>query len=314
MASSKKIIENAAQMLRLKFDNQRSVAYGVYSNYTMIINGIAGNRQHIRVSLCASCNGVPINPGYMNASVRLPDKVQCSFDKFRTNLMFPVSGNVDNNVNKVVEIVRFMVDFFITNGCVNCDERGIIGFTSVYAMKGNYVLLTDESARILYASIVQDSKQEIQKSENYIGGIIGALLGAVVGALLILLIARMGRIATISGILMGIAIVFGYKKLGKKFSKISIVICALISVIMTYLTFRLDATIDLYSAFQDYNYNVTFSYCFTNTKWMYEMADSMSAYNHDLFLMMLVGVGGTLVALWLEYSNQKTQFEMYKLN
>lgn len=314
MASSKKIIENAAQMLRLKFDSQRSVAYGVYSNYTMIINGIAGNRQHICVSLCASCNGVPINPGYMNASVRLPDKVQCSFDKFRTNLMFPVSGNVDNNVNKVVEIVRSMVDFFIANGCVNCDERGIIGFTSVYAMKGNYVLLTDESARILYASIVQDSKQEIQKSENYIGGIIGALLGAVVGALLILLIARMGRIATISGILMGIAIVFGYKKLGKKFSKISIVICALISVIMTYLTFRLDATIDLYSAFQDYNYNVTFSYCFTNTKWMYEMADSMSAYNHDLFLMMLVGVGGTLVALWLEYSNQKTQFEMYKLN
>lgn len=314
MASNKKIIENAAQLLRLKFDEKRIVAYGVYSNYSFVINGILGNRQRICISVCACCNGAPVNPAYMNGGVSLPDKVQCSVDKFKTSLVFPVAGNLDSNVNKIADIVRKITDYFIENGCVNCDEAGVVGFTSVYSVKGKYALLTDESAKMLYASLLKESKQEIEKSENYAGGIIGAWLGAFAGALLILLIARMGKIVILSGFVMGFAIVFGYEKLGKKFSKISIVICLFISIVMTYLTFRLDMAIILYKLYEDNNFDISFSYCFSNAKRMYETIGSMSAYNHDFLVMMLVGVGGTLLTAWAGYAGQKIKFEMYRLS
>lgn len=116
-----------------------------------------GNRQRICISVCACCNGAPVNPAYMNAGVSLPDKVQCTVDKFRTRLIFPIAGNLDNNVNKILDIVRTVTDFFIANGCVNCDERGVIGFTSVYSVKRDYALLTDVSAQTLYLSLKRDS-------------------------------------------------------------------------------------------------------------------------------------------------------------
>lgn len=313
MASGKKIIENAAQLLRLKFDEKRIVAYGVYSNYSFVINGILGNRQRICISVCACCNGAPVNPAYMNGGVSLPSQVQCSVDKFKTSLVFPVAGNLDSNVNKIADIVRGIADYFMANGCVNCDEAGVVGFTSVYSVTGKYALLTDESAKVLYASLLKESKQEIGKSENYAGGIIGALLGAFAGALLFLLVARLGKIATICGIVMGVAIVFGYEKLGKKFSKVSGVICVLISIVITYLVFRLNAAIIFYKLFEEQNYDMAFLYCFKNIRWMYETAGSISAYNHDFLCMMLVGVGGTLFAIWVEYTSQKTKYEMYRL-
>lgn len=313
MASGKKIIGNAAQLLRLKFDEKRNVAYGVYSDYSFVINVITGNRQRICITVCACCNGSPVNPAYMNGGVSLPSQVQCSVDKFKTSLVFPIAGNLDSNVNKIADIIRKITDYFMENGCVNCDEAGVVGFTSVYALKGKYVLLTDGTAKEFYSSLLKESKQEIEKSENYAGGIIGALLGAFAGALLILLIARMGKIAALSGIVMGFAIVFGYEKLGKKFSKISMVICVLISVIMTYLAFRLNAAIILYELYEDYNFDTSFSYCFTNVRRMYETAGSMSAYNHDFLIMMIVGVGGTLFTSWAGYAGQKAKFEMYRL-
>lgn len=313
MASGKKIIGNAAQLMRLKFDEKRNVAYGVYSNYSFVINVITGNRQRICISVCACCNGSPVNPAYMNGGVSLPSQVHCSVDKFKTSLVFPIAGNPDSNVNKIADTVRAITDYFMENGCVNCDEAGVVGFTSVYSVAGKYVLLTDESAKVMYTSLLKESKQEIGKSENYAGGIIGALLGAFAGALLFFLVARLGKIATICGIVMGVAIVFGYEHLGKKFSKVSGVICVFISIVITYLVFRLNASIIFYKLFEEQNYDIAFSYCFKNTRWIYETAGSISAYNHDFLFMMLVGVGGTLFAIWVEYTSQKTKYEMYRL-
>lgn len=314
MATNQKIIGEAAEIFGLKFVKKKSLAYGVHRNYTMIMHGISSsNRPYIRISLCVSFQGNPIHPGYLQGYLQqtsLPDQVTCSTDRFRINILLQVNGNKDVNVNKIVESVRKIIDFVNTNGGINSDEMGVVGPTSVYSMKGNYTFLSDQSAGSVYTSIKKDSMNEAAKRENYLLGGLGAVIGSLAGVLLILLIARLGRVSSFSGVVMGIAVVFGYKKLANKFSKVSIVICTVVSILMTYLAFCLDAAIDLYQAFQG---DETFGYCFMHIKEIFSYTDSLDVYYHNLSLIMIVGIIGTIAAVWIEFSNQKKQFEIYKL-
>ena len=310
MVANSKIIAQAAQSLCMKKNEKQDVAYGVYNNFSVLIYGVTGNRPSIVMALCGSANGEPFKQEWL-AGAEFPKKVRCSLSQYRVNLSFPVAGNVDANVERVVESIQAITKLMNAYGCANCDERGIPGLSEAYSLKGNYVLLSQETAAAVYGSVQQGAQSEAVKNENYIGGIIGAILGSLVGAIVILLIAQLGRIATIGGIVMGIAIVFGYKKLGKKFSIFSVIICSAISVLMTYITCQLSAAIDIYKAWDG---SETLWYCFTHAKEIYEWADSLNAYNHNFILMMIVGVVGTIVAVCVEYSSQKQQFQMYKLD
>lgn len=314
MANCKKIIEDATLMLGLKYDKKASMAWGVHRGFTMTLETRnVSNQQQICIALCAGIQGAPIQSGYLQ-SVRLPDKVRCSTDSFRINMVFAVSGKHDDNVIKVAEATKMMIDFISGNGAVNCDEAGKAGSTAVWRVRGRYAFLSEELAEMVQAKISQNSAVEAEKKENYVLGIVGALLGSVAGGALILLIARLGIISWLCSIVMGLAVVFCYKKLAKKFSIFGFVVCTVVSIAMTFFVFNLDAAISLYQAFQDADMtDMTFGYCFQNVKLLYTLIDAMDTYNHNLILMMLAGIVGALGAGWMEYANQKEQFEMYKV-
>lgn len=313
MAAYKKILEDASQILGLKYDKKKLVAWGVHRGFTLMVEWIqASYQQQINISLCASAQGVPFPSGHLQ-SVRLPDKVSCLGESFRINMQFTMKGKRESNVEKITAAVRSMLDFIIANGGVNCDERGVADATSVWRVSGKYALLSRESAELLQTSISRNSAAEAEKKENYVLGSIGAVLGAVVGGMLVLLIARLGIISTVCSIVMGLVVVFGYKKLGKKFSKVSMVICILISTVMTFFVFNLNTAMDLYKAFQDASIDVPFDYCLTQAKNLCTLIEAEDTYYHNLILMMLAGVIGAIGASWMEYSNQKEQFEIYKL-
>ena len=71
-------------------------------------------------------------------------------------------------------------------------------------------------------------RENEQKSENVIGGIVGALLGSLLGALAIIVISRLGYVAAISGVIMGVCTLKGYEMLGGKFSKKGVLISCII--------------------------------------------------------------------------------------
>lgn len=314
MANSKKIVDDISQILVLQYDKQKKVAWGMHRNYMLLVEGVeAGRQEYINISMCASFSGAPIQQVLLH-DIRLPEKVNCAPAGYRINMQYAVSGKHDKNVEKAVDAVRALVDFVITNYGVNCDERGLTDKVDIWALQGKKVFLCEESAQSLNLSVSQASAAAAEKKENVLFGIIGGLIGSVVGIALILLLARLGIISAFCSAVMGFAVVFGYKTLGKKFSVVSMVLCAAIAIGMTYLAFRIDAAIDLYQVFENIpDYNMSFRQAMKDTKLWYEELGEMDTYNHNCIMMMLAGVAGAIGAVWVEHSSQKEQFEMYKL-
>lgn len=78
------------------------------------------------------------------------------------------------------------------------------------------------------------------KSEFVITGILGAIIGAAIGAAVIILLSRLGFIASISGFILAICTLKGYALLGRRFSMTGFVVCMTLIVITPYLADRLD--------------------------------------------------------------------------
>ncbi|MGN0435542.1 MAG: hypothetical protein ACI4D8_02805 [Wujia sp.] len=313
MASSKNIIKDAALLLLLKYDNKKGIAYGVHSGYTMLIVGVNNaGRPGICISLCASLNGEAT--GNLLNTASIPQGVNIQVNNYRINIVFPISGGVDRNSGIIVESVKAVCRVLVANQCRNCDERGVIDSTSVYKVKGVYVLLSEISAEPLFSNLSYSAAGEKSKEENYLMGTIGAIAGAFLVALIILFFARMGKIIAIIGVGLGFATVYGYEKLGKKFSGISMVICSVVAVGMTYLTFRTHVAMNLHKAFKEAaSIDADFKYCFKHAREWYDTLGKLDAYNHDFILLMLVGILGIIGAIWVEYSHNKEKYEMYKL-
>ena len=78
------------------------------------------------------------------------------------------------------------------------------------------------------------------KSEIVITGIIGAVIGAVIGAAVIILLSRLGFIASISGFILAICTLKGYELLGRRFSMTGLIVCLILIIVTPYIADRLD--------------------------------------------------------------------------
>lgn len=89
---------------------------------------------------------------------------------------------------------------------------------------------------------VQMPEAEIpaQKPENVVTGTVGALLGAAIGGAAIILLSRMGYVASISGLILAVCTLKGYELLGGRLSTKGIVISIVLMLAMPYLADRID--------------------------------------------------------------------------
>ena len=74
-----------------------------------------------------------------------------------------------------------------------------------------------------------------QKQENVLLGIVGAFLGSLVGVVVMVILDRIGFVASISGVVMTLGAVWGYNRFGKALSTKSMIICVIIVAAMIYI-------------------------------------------------------------------------------
>ena len=79
-----------------------------------------------------------------------------------------------------------------------------------------------------------------QKPENVLTGIVGALLGAAIGAGAIILLSRLGFVASISGFILAVCTLKGYELLAGRISAKGIVIGIILLLVTPYIADRLD--------------------------------------------------------------------------
>jgi len=94
------------------------------------------------------------------------------------------------------------------------------------------------------------------RGENVVLGTVGALLGALVGAALIAILAKIGYVASISGVVMAYLSLFLYTKFAGKLSVKGIIISIVIMVITVFVTEWLVYSIAFYKELKEYGYTL----------------------------------------------------------
>lgn len=105
---------------------------------------------------------------------------------------------------------------------------------------GAYLSLCDECFGTLRGQMEVSHGQYQARKESVVAGIVGALLGSLVGAAAIVLVSRLGYVASVTGLVMAVCTLLGYEKLGGKLTKKGVVICSVIMLAMTYVANQMD--------------------------------------------------------------------------
>lgn len=302
-----KVLKNVVANLGLHYDEKEKIAWGIYNGFMMSTGRLKINKQlHIYVSFCVSIQEAPIPAMYL-ANVKKPDKVRIIVEKFKISMWIPENGAHDDIVTKVIETVNAAIDYFHSIGAVNCDERGMVDIPSLWRVSGRVTFLCEESVESLKNAMGKETATKAEMKERYMATVLGTLLGALVGGLVTLLATRLGIMSCLCGIIMGIAVVWGYRKVAKKFSVVSMIICILISAVMTYFVYNLNMAIEVYQTFKEEGMaDITFRFCLRNV-------NTTSSYYLNLILMMLAGIGCVGAVSWTEYKGEKERLEMYQL-
>lgn len=90
------------------------------------------------------------------------------------------------------------------------------------------------------------STAELPARENVAMGTLGALIGAVLGGASIILLSRLGYIASLSGVLIAFATLKGYELLGKGMSRKGMVICFVLMAVTPFIAYNLDLVLQCY--------------------------------------------------------------------
>lgn len=102
----------------------------------------------------------------------------------------------------------------------------------------------------------QNAPAEIKAPENVVLGLIGALVGALLGGASIILLSRLGYIASVSGVLIAFGTLGGYKLLGKGMSKIGMMICIVLMLITPFAAYNLDLVLQLHEEIRGYGFTM----------------------------------------------------------
>lgn len=90
---------------------------------------------------------------------------------------------------------------------------------------------------------------EKTSQENFGMGVLGAFLGSLVGVVVIIVLSRLGIIAAVSGLVMSLAALKGYEKLGGVLTKRGVVVAVVLIVVMTFVADWVDWGIVVAEAF-----------------------------------------------------------------
>ena len=142
------------------------------------------------------------------------------------------------------------------------------------------------------SSTVQNTSN-VEKKENVLLGIVGGLIGSLAGVAAIVLLSRVGFVASIAGLVMAICTIKLYEKFAGSISKKGIIICIVITLLMTLLAENLAFAWQVVRELDAQGYKGDFFDIFFNLyKYMSEGYFNNSTYFTNLGLVYLFNVIG----------------------
>lgn len=146
--------------------------------------------------------------------------------------------------------------------------------------------------RLVVESTVNNNIKEV-KNENVFLGLIGGLIGSLAGVASIVLLSRIGFVASIAGLVMAICTIKLYEKFAGSISKKGIIICIVITLLMTLLAENISFAWQVVRELDAKGYKGDFFDIFFNLyKYMGEGYFNNSTYFTNLGLVYLFNIIG----------------------
>ncbi len=192
---------------------------------------------------------------------------------------------LDETLRRVVDFLRSRM---YVSGCMECGTTGVQ--VEPYFINDHRSLLCPECVEKVQMELEQQKAEIRARKSKLIPGFVGALLGAAIGAVIWILIAKLGYIAGLAGLVMGVLAMKGYEKLGDCLDVKGVLISLIVVIFGIYFANKVAWSWEAYDALKDYGY--TFFECYQDLDYILEVSELTASFTRD----MLVGYGLTL--LW----------------
>ena len=296
-----------ASELGLQFDEDSRSIYGTQSGYLLFLQETDVKNQ-FRLCVSVSFNGNPVDSEENELvwdefkSESLPNLSTLSINQYLVSFVVKGAMRKSKTIEKLQTLITDLVAFLETHHFVQvCAYSGQEGPVGLYQLGDSIFLINEESYQLLKSNLQIEVDSYQNQKENVLLGAVGALLGALIGGAVALFIARLGYVAMVAGIVLGICTIKGYEILGRKVSRKGIVISSIWMVITVFLVNQIDLAMEVVAKL-----GVEFAFAFRVVNDLIFSGHFPDNYFYNLAMLAvftLVGAGVSISSVW---SSHKT--------
>ncbi len=195
-----------------------------------------------------------------------------------------IFANTDRNRQNIEDALAAITDYLgrnaFRNSCANCGKEDDL---SLCQINGACVQLCGDCYHASVSSMSAEEQQAKLRKGNMVTGIVGALIGALIGGVLWVLVAQLGYIAGIIGLVTAVLALKGYELLGGKIDKLGIVITMIIIVLALFAANYMSLAWAIHSEFSKI-YDITFFDAFQAVPDFLSEGEIMGAFIKDLLI------------------------------
>ena len=297
-----------ASELGLQFDEDSRSIYGTQSGYLLFLQETDVKNQ-FRLCVSVSLNGNPADLEENELvwdefkSESLPNLSTLSINQYLVSFVVKGAMRKSKTIEKLQTLITDLVAFLETHHFVQvCAYSGQEGPVGLYQLGDSIFLINEESYQLLKSNLQIEVDSYQNQKENVLLGAVGALLGALIGGAVALFIARLGYVAMVAGIVLGICTIKGYEILGRKVSRKGIVISSIWMVITVFLVNQIDLAMEVVAKL-----GVEFAFAFRVVNDLIFSGHFPDNYFYNLAMLAvftLVGAGVSVSSVW---SSHKTK-------
>ena len=291
-----------ASELGLQFDEDSRSIYGTQSGYLLFLQETDVKNQ-FRLCVSVSLNGNPADSEENELvwdefkSESLPNLSTLSINQYLVSFVVKGAMRKSKTIEKLQTLITDLVAFLETHHFVQvCAYSGQEGPVGLYQLGDSIFLINEESYQLLKSNLQIEVDSYQNQKENVLLGAVGALLGALIGGAVALFIARLGYVAMVAGIVLGICTIKGYEILGRKVSRKGIVISSIWMVITVFLVNQIDLAMEVVAKL-----GVEFAFAFRVVNQLIFSGDFPDNYFYNLAMLAvftLVGAGVSIISVW----------------
>lgn len=243
----------------LAIDNKGRLVYGTFGGrFLAIWENVPKNQNNHVVRIWAKPSEAMDEQAITNFVQGLPGKHEflktVTYDGSVITAQFVCSagfGKAKNYMSAmegfINQITGFCAAYNLPISCEGCEFTEDVALYQINEMP--HLLCANCLAQLVQKAAINKAEYNKKGQGNVLGGIVGALLGSLLGVLAWVIIYQLGYISVISGVIMAMCALKGYELFGGRVTKLSIVLCTILSAVMLIFAEQICLAIDLCNAY-----------------------------------------------------------------